>query len=989
MTEQTSPEVSQPDDEVEITDEMAWAEFREHITRDIERYDPAPDPYEPIRRATPDDVGLIYAIGAGQIFPEEAKLHRIVRIPDDRGRLRTTLSPELVPDVYDWIATRLENLNYLVFLAEDTTSCGGLLFARLDRDCDGEAGVCIELATARVPQTLTRLLIIAQHAAARRGMRTWSGPQPEFPPKEDVPCGKTPRQARDEARECWRRFESAFTAQHGAKEFVPIESLFHEPYSTLVGNVYRVTLGRIVLDARDVVVKTDARGTSTIHATMTVWHVHATATVWRSKARRDEEESAPLPTLSAPPTLVYRGPIALPNPEELAWGMLQAHPGCAAFVAALQAMDQSGDDIPELDDPHMPEALLRELLWRVDDTKRFTAESGSAGPKPRSDRFLTEDYAVRDGRICHRRYLRETRGFAWESLINGSIRIVRKLRLDDGAATTTELELVAHRDDGTVLEPTPLRVPGADFHSLGWLSNAWSGELRTRPGLSAKDHVRAAIEVLSEAEMKQTRIFVHTGWRAIEGRLRFLTASGALGHPNVTVRLNPPLDRYCLPANPVEIPEAIRQSLRLLTVAPRVVTVPLLAAVYRAPLAHFLPTAFTVWVLGKTGAKKSTLAALFMNHFGDFVDKEHLVAHWGSTGNALQQALFAAKDTMLVIDDFSRDRADPRALDALGASILRAQGNLSARGRLRADLVEQPQRPPRGLLLVTGEDFPGAESLVARALTLSLEPGMVDLNRLTHAQETRRREQLRHALAGYILWQTDRAANGLRDVLQKRFYELRAEFRVESLPDDDGSVPHDRTPEILAHLALGFEEFAAFATSCGALSAAEAGDVREQAIQDLRALAPGQARRAATQRPTVKFLIFVTTMLAQRRAQLMLRGKDPSEARVPPALYGWEDGGHWLLLPDAVYTDWAASCNTAHESLPSRERLYEELVVEGVVEPSHEKGRGRRTTTVVTIAGKSYRVLVLKRDKGGAILGQERLDAGSDDPAAPSGPSRW
>src|SRR5207302_2836950 len=79
-------------------------------------------------------------------------------------------------------------------------------------------------------------------------------------------------------------------------------------------------------------------------------------------------------------------------------------------------------------------------------------------------------------------------------------------------------------------------------------------------------------------------------------------------------------------------------------------TLPLLAAVYQAPLGK---VNFSVFVAGQTGVIKSTLAALCQQHFGAAMDGSSLPANFASTGNALEWLTFYAKDALLVVDDFA------------------------------------------------------------------------------------------------------------------------------------------------------------------------------------------------------------------------------------------------------------------------------------------------------------------------------------------------
>jgi len=110
--------------------------------------------------------------------------------------------------------------------------------------------------------------------------------------------------------------------------------------------------------------------------------------------------------------------------------------------------------------------------------------------------------------------------------------------------------------------------------------------------------------------------------------------------------------------------------------------------------------------------QKSEITALGQQHFGATMDARALPGSWTSTGNALEAIASAAKDALLVIDDYvpQGTTADRARLNAIADRVLRAQGNRSGRGRLRSDATMRRSRPPRGLIVSTGEEVPGGQS---------------------------------------------------------------------------------------------------------------------------------------------------------------------------------------------------------------------------------------------------------------------------------------
>jgi hypothetical protein len=187
------------------------------------------------------------------------------------------------------------------------------------------------------------------------------------------------------------------------------------------------------------------------------------------------------------------------------------------------------------------------------------------------------------------------------------------------------------------------------------------------------------------------------------------------------------------PPDGEELVKAIRASLKFWELAPQIVTVPLHAATYRAALGD---TDFSEHLSGPTGEGKSELAALCQQHYGPELDARRLTS-WESTENAIEGQAFQAKDQLMVLDDFAPigSSYDVQRWHKRADRVLRAKGNASGRQRMRPDTTLRPEKPPRALILSTGEDVPRGQSLRARMLVLELSPGDLDWHKLTQCQQ--------------------------------------------------------------------------------------------------------------------------------------------------------------------------------------------------------------------------------------------------------------
>ncbi len=523
-----------------------------------------------------------------------------------------------------------------------------------------------------------------------------------------------------------------------------------------------------------------------------------------------------------------------------------------------------------------------------------------------------------------------------EPLCNFTAEILEDVARDDGAGTPARAFSVR----GQLADGTPLPAGAVDagkFATLNWVNELWGVRAVIRAGRDTKDRLREAVQLHSESASSRY-IYTHTGWREIAGKPVYLTGAGALGGDGVTVELDRELSHYRLPLQPENVAEAMRASLRFLELAPLEITVPLWAAAYLAPLAEIVYPGFMLWLYGKTGTLKSTLAALTMCHYGDFTDKT--LFNWGDTANRLEMNCFLLKDTPMVIDDFA-PQSDPfkaREMERNAAQIVRNVGNQAGRGRLRRDLSMAVTYRPRGLVISTGEQVPDGQSISARIFTLEVHPDDVITDRLTAAQAEAGRYP--HALAGYLLWLAGRWQD-LTEHLPGEMHEIRDRARVKL------SGLHLRLPEALAQLYMGFQLGLQFAVEAGALTEAERAAWLKTGWEALKSGAEAQAMRVEKERPTVRFLEVLTGLLIQGKVHLE---RTDGKARLGGGaagdeLLGWYDDGWLYLLFEAAYNRVARFLRDEGNAIPVKQAtLKKYLIEEGVLHlPESRKDDGRMT----------------------------------------------
>lgn len=536
-----------------------------------------------------------------------------------------------------------------------------------------------------------------------------------------------------------------------------------------------------------------------------------------------------------------------------------------------------------------------------------------------------------------------------EPLCNFTAEILEDVARDDGAGTPARAFSVR----GQLADGTPFpagAVEAAKYPTMNWVNELWGVRAVIRAGRDTKDRLREAIQLHSESASSRY-IYTHTGWREIGGKPVYLSGAGALGGDGVTVELDRELSHYRLPLQPENVAEAMRASLRFLEVGPLEITIPLWAAVYLAPLAEIVYPGFMLWLYGKTGTLKSTLAALTMCHYGDFTDKT--LFNWADTANRLEMDCFLLKDAPLVIDDFA-PQSDPfkaREMERNAAQIVRNVGNQAGRGRLRRDLSMAVTYRPRGLVISTGEQVPDGQSISARIFTLELHPDDVNTDRLTAAQAEAGRYP--HALAGYLLWLAGRWQD-LAEHLPGEQREIRDRARVTL-----GGL-HLRLPEALAQLYMGFDLGLSFAVEAGALTEAERRDWQARGWEALKSGAEAQALRVEKERPTVRFLEVLTGLLIQGKVYLKhkdIKGRQLGGGVAGEELLGWYDENWLYLLFDAAYNRVTRFLHDEGSAIPVKQNtLRKYLIEEGVLHLPEGGDAEGRTTEVLRIYDTTRRV---------------------------------
>ena len=564
-----------------------------------------------------------------------------------------------------------------------------------------------------------------------------------------------------------------------------------------------------------------------------------------------------------------------------------------------------------------------------------------------------QGYAIDQGRTC------QIVDGTPKMLCNFVALPIEIVETDDGLSVEKSLKIVGWSQSGRPL--APVLVPMAKFRTMDWALENWDFSANIMPGNTVKDKLRWIMtEAGSRAATRKT-VYSHCGWRRIHGSWAYLHQGGCIGAEGITVDMGKDLEDYTLSGYPagMDASAAALSSFELTTAITAHISVPLLGITYLAPLCEFLdqvlcPPSFVTALIGQQGTHKTGVASLFMNHFGRFGIRG-MPTNFTSTLNSIRRSAFAAKDTLLLMDDYfpATSIQERRRMENIMQVISRTFGDKANRNRLNADLTMQKAMPARGIAMMTGETMPDVgASGQARMYVIEFDQSSYvysdDMERIRREAED---GALRLAMRSYIEWllpQADALPSMLRDLFmayRKKAHELIA-----------GAATNDRADDATAHIMLGLTMMLRWCESLGLLDdeAIEAQLAEWWSVVISNVKAQGAAGKEES--PVSMFLTATREMLISGVIATLDITPGVDIKANPKGMCGYHDGRNYYFLPDQLYGAVTRFYNDQNRVYPlSKSSLYKIMREDGIIEQWDRKAN--KTTKQKVILGKNARYL--------------------------------
>ena len=534
--------------------------------------------------------------------------------------------------------------------------------------------------------------------------------------------------------------------------------------------------------------------------------------------------------------------------------------------------------------------------------------------------------------------------------------------MDDGVEQSRVFRIAGIHESGQALPEIEVTVK--EFEKTNWVLERWGADCVIEPGNSNRENVCCAILKTSKDSEKKS-VYRTTGWKLIDGKWEYLLPNDG----KHDVRLFGKLRHYEKAKKWSDLDlQTVWSMMKEKRFAPNKIIWTLIALVFLTPLNEFFRQVFyepkfVMCLIGRTGTRKSTLAALFLSFFGRFSGTD-LPLSFSDTLNSILTNIYTLKDVLTCIDDFHPGTRSAERKDTnIAQGIDRAFGDRVGKGRLTSDCTPMESRPPQGNAIVTGESAPDVgESGTARTFTLEIKRGDVNLEQLSYFQNEAKKGTLMNCLLSYTEWikgcylHNASATQDLLDDLSSSFESYRDEY----IRKDKQS--HGRVPEIVAWLTIGMEYFLDFMFFRGVIELPEKRSVLREFREMLFDLAKSQSSSIEEDKPVVKFIQKLYALLESGQAVVLDR-THPVDYK-PLNFIGYEDEKYLCLNADMAHKAVVQLCRVQGENFTiSKKSLIKALAEEGLLDS--DKGKNVKS---VTISGRgNVKLLCIIKEKADEI----------------------
>lgn len=401
---------------------------------------------------------------------------------------------------------------------------------------------------------------------------------------------------------------------------------------------------------------------------------------------------------------------------------------------------------------------------------------------------------------------------------------------------------------GQHLPPEIVRLDAKRLRSSGWIDDLGPKYIYAQWGIR---NLKILIQAMAQYAPVSDE-YMYSGWTTDGGDTYIMSGRQLCGN-------NWDMDKAktsCL------------QAMEILDVAPRSLTIPLLAiALLSLVQSRMMNLGYyfkgVCCIVAPTQSFKTTLASLFF----DFEHGREADINFEATAAAIVRTVGNARDSVTIVDDLKpgATKAETNEMVRKLSTIIRMASDDSG-GIQKADRQNSTvSNIARGLVVVTAEHIPlSVQSTLARLLILEMSRKSVVVEKLTYFQNHNTIYQ--SFIEDYIQYIADQGTGQYCKRLIQNFEQERNTLRNELLSRD---VPVDnRTSDMCTWLWIAFREFLNYAQEVGAISPERFDNYAEEAHTVFLSLMEQQSERVAELAPIKQFFRGLQVLLDTKEAKL-------------------------------------------------------------------------------------------------------------------------
>lgn len=544
------------------------------------------------------------------------------------------------------------------------------------------------------------------------------------------------------------------------------------------------------------------------------------------------------------------------------------------------------------------------------------------------------------------------------------------LEYTNGEDTENKYNMVAYVLDRNDKKLGPFVITEKELSKLtSAISNRFIGEVINYSDNSDKK-MREIVELIGRESVEKKVIHTNTGFDEHNGNRVFLYHGGYIGNTDTDVEIETDLTdynipQYCFTDKEFDLKESLETEYSLLELADLKIMIPLIAITYLSSLFSILQEEgilvnFVLLIVGKTGTYKSSISSLSLNHFGKFALNEFPLS-FRSTFAGLEKVAFAAKDVLLVVDDYKPETMETDQ-EKIMEGIMGLWGDRHSRNKMNSKGGLHKKYAPRGLAIVTGERPPKfSQSRLARAITIYTQEGSIDFEKLKEL--FKKKEQLNFAMRVFIEW----------IISNEEDIRTKAKELQDTYSTNVSEFKHPRIKQNIVVMMIGFTFWLDFLVEYSIIDSNKRDELINKAYTELEVVGRNQENDVEDEDPVKVFFKTIGQLQIAGKAYLTDYETGLAIDVASGTHIGYIDNknNQYYLIADTVYKEVEKACIGRFTATPKQ--LWKSLLDEGYITTDKDNRKVIRRTDPKT--KNKVECIIISKSKWLEAMGNEEIPA--------------